>query len=237
MTASEQIVAASDESFLVQLGPTPTPDVTRRVRAVTEELLRQSPPWLFNCHPGYRSVLVEFDSLAVEADRVQAFLANLLESTITATADPERLVLVPVCYDPEFGLDLADVAAHHGLATDEVIRRHTAPDYPVHFLGFIPGFAYLGGLDPMLATARLATARPRVPAGSVGIGGEQTGVYPVSSPGGWRLIGRTPLRLFDPSADPAALLTIGDRVRFQSISRAEFDAWPTTLDANKPGDR
>jgi len=236
MTA-ERIVAASDESFLIQLATDVTPEVTHRVRAVTGELLRQRPAWLTNCHPGYRNVLVEFDSLAIEAEQVQAFLVNLLDQSVTERSSLGRMVVVPVCYEEEFGPDLVDVARHHGLTPAEVIRRHAKPDYRVHFLGFIPGFAYLGGLDPKLATPRLATARPRVAAGSVAIGGEQTGVYPVASPGGWRLIGRTPLRLFDPSADPPALLAIGDHVRFQSISRDAFDAWPTTRGTTVAGDR
>lgn len=232
----EPIVAASDESFLIRLGETVTPETNRRVQAVTEQLLLQAPGWLRNCHPGYVNLLVEFDCLAIDAGEVRRYLLKLLEATTSATPLPAaRRLEIAVLYDAEFGPDLAHVAAHHGLTTDEVIRRHTAPDYHVHFLGFCPGFAYLGGLDSGLATPRLASPRIRIPAGSVGIGGEQTGVYPVASPGGWRLIGRTPVRIFDPTIEPAVLLAIGDIIRFRSITRVEFDAWPPAADRGTGG--
>src|SRR5262249_55828790 len=129
-----------------------------------------------------------------------------------------RTIDIPVCYGGECGPDLEDVARHTGLAPAEVIARHSAVTYLVYFLGFSPGFPYLGGLAPELATPRLSAPRKRVPAGSVAIGGRQTGVYPVESPGGWRIIGRTDLRLFDPNAEPPALLRTGDSVRFVSVN-------------------
>ncbi|MGQ8873774.1 5-oxoprolinase subunit PxpB [Paenibacillus sp. TSA_86.1] len=133
-----------------------------------------------------------------------------------------RVVTIPVCYGGEFGPDLVHVAHEHGLTIEEVIAIHSSVDYLVHMIGFAPGFPYLGGLPEQIATPRRATPRLRVEAGTVGIGGTQTGVYPVSTPGGWQCIGRTPLRLFDPEANPPSLLEAGDIVRFQPIMMQEY---------------
>jgi KipI family sensor histidine kinase inhibitor len=134
----------------------------------------------------------------------------------------ERWVEIPMCYGGKFGPDLAAVAAHTGLSEAEVIRRHSAGSYRVFLLGFVPGFAYLGGLDPQLATPRRETPRARVEPGSVGIAGTQTGVYPLAAPGGWQIIGRTPLSLFRPQETPPTLLHPGDRVRFRVVEPQEF---------------
>lgn len=133
---------------------------------------------------------------------------------LTGVAGSGRVVEIPVVYGGEDGPDLQDVARHTGLDVDEVVRRHSEGDYVVYFIGFMPGFAYMGGLAPELAMPRLTTPRVSIPAGSVGIGGEQTGVYPMASPGGWQLLGRTALPLFDPAQDPPTLLRPGDHVRF-----------------------
>ncbi len=131
---------------------------------------------------------------------------------------------IPVCYDIEFAPDLHEVANHAKIPTREVIRLHSSAKYRVHFLGFTPGFAYLGGLPETLHVPRLATPRKHVPAGSVAIAGAQAGIYPVDSPGGWRLIGRTPVRIFDPDSTQPTRLTPGDLVEFSAIDRATFDA-------------
>jgi len=130
---------------------------------------------------------------------------------------------IPVCYEPEFGFDLEHVATHASLDGKEVVHLHSAAEYRVHCVGFTPGFPFLGGLNPKLATPRKDIPRKEIPAGSVGIGGKQTGIYPIKSPGGWNIIGRTPLRLFDPQKDPPALLRAGARVRFRAITREEFE--------------
>jgi inhibitor of KinA len=133
------------------------------------------------------------------------------------------VIEIPVCYGGELGPDLDDVAERHAMSADDVIRVHSAGNYLVYMVGFMPGFAYLGGLSERIATPRRNSPRTAVPAGTVGIGGSQTGVYPLESPGGWHLIGRTPVRVFDIGRDPAALLATGDRVRFVSITRAKYD--------------
>jgi KipI family sensor histidine kinase inhibitor len=163
--------------------------------------------------PGMNNLTLVFDPLRTHAaDLTQA--AQALWNKPPARQKAGRLVQIGVRYGGENGPDLADVAAHCGLSADEVVQRHTHAEYVVYFIGFQPGFAYLGGLDPLLETPRRAEPRVAVPAGSVGIGGAQTGIYPLATPGGWQLIGRTALRLFDPQAEPPTLLAPGDRVRF-----------------------
>ncbi|PYK18882.1 MAG: hypothetical protein DME55_05810 [Verrucomicrobia bacterium] len=141
-----------------------------------------------------------------------------------ATQRRVRLVEIPVCYDREFALDIDDVARRAAISPDEVIRLHSAAEYRVACIGFVPGFPFLAGLPKELATPRRDVPRKQIPPGSVGIGGAQTGIYPLRSPGGWNLIGRTPLRLFDPQKNPPALLRAGERVRFHKITRDEFEA-------------
>ena len=139
---------------------------------------------------------------------------------------PDRdLIEIPVCYAADLALDIDDVARHAQLTVKEVIRRHSAPEYRVQCVGFTPGFPFLSGLPVELSTPRRASPRSKVPAGSVAIGGAQTGIYPLQSPGGWNIIGRTPLALFDVRRDPPVLLQAGDRVRLCPISREEFDSW------------
>ena len=164
--------------------------------------------------PGMNNLTLVFDPLATEAAMLEAVVTTLWDKPLRTRAAGRR-VEIPVHYD---GPDLAVVAEHCGLSPDEVVRRHGEPEYNVYFIGFQPGFAYLGGLDPALATPRRAEPRVSVPAGSVGIGGAQTGIYPLATPGGWQLIGRTALALFDPQAEPPTLLAPGDRVRFVAVN-------------------
>lgn len=164
---------------------------------------------------------VLFDSLEAQ---IRSALAQPSPGEPMLTADDRQPIEIPVCYEGEYALDLADVAAHASLAPAEVIALHCAAEYRVATVGFTPGFPYLTGLPPQLATPRRATPRASVAAGAVAIGGSQAGIYPMSSPGGWHVIGRTPMRLFDVTSDPPALLRPGARVRFRRITAAEFDA-------------
>ena len=162
---------------------------------------------------------------------VRAALADASNAVSLEPASDSRLIDIPVCYDDEFALDLAEVAAHANLAPAEVIQLHRSAEYRVATVGFTPGFPYLSGLPARLATPRRETPRTAVPAGSVAIGGSQAGIYPLSSPGGWHVIGRTPARLFDPTSDTPARLRAGDRVRFRQITAAEFRAAAAAADA------
>ncbi|MBV8659060.1 MAG: 5-oxoprolinase subunit PxpB [Burkholderiales bacterium] len=170
-------------------------------------------PGVLELIPGMNNLTVLFDPLATDTTLLEAEITTQWsQPPVTATVG--RLVEIPVHYGVDDGPDLGEVAQHNGLSEREVIVRHTGVDYTVFFIGFQPGFAYLGDLDPKLATPRRAEPRVAVPAGSVGIGGAQTGIYPLATPGGWQLIGRTDLTLFDPNAAQPTLLLPGDRVRF-----------------------
>jgi len=211
---------ASDRSLLLSFGDEITFDAHLAVARLTRCLLGVR--GILNLHPAYTSVLIDFDPRLRSHAQVEA----LVRERIAAQADqppPEpRRVEIPVCYGGESGPDLGDVARHTGLTEERVVELHAAAEYLVYFVGFATCFPYLGGLPPELATPRLAAPRKHVPAGSVAIGGAQAGIYPLASPGGWRLIGRTHLKLFDPSASPPPLLRMGDRVRFVPVREARL---------------
>lgn len=181
------------------------------------------PPWLRDIVPAHASLALFFDLDAIDREgdpfaRASAWLAGLLRDAGTAVEPASRLVEVRVRYGGDDGPDLAAVAAHAGLSPAATVALHAGGDYRVAMLGFAPGFPYLAGLDPRLAMPRRATPRLRVAAGSVGIGGDQTGIYPRPGPGGWQLLGRTALPLFDPARQPPSLLAPGDRVRFVPVT-------------------
>jgi len=169
---------------------------------------------ILNLHPAFSTVLIDFDPRLRTHAEVEALVHERLEASTHEPPPPARTVEIPVCYGGEFGPDLEDVARHNSLTPARVAELHCAADYVVYFVGFSTCFPYLGGLPAELATPRLSAPRKLVPAGSIGIAGAQTGVYPLASPGGWRLIGRTAMRLFDAAAEPPSLLRMGDRVRF-----------------------
>lgn len=221
-----------DGALLLRWGERIDADLNRRVHALAAALDVRRPPWLLDLVPAYATLALYLDTAAfAPADEPLAAAARWLrehlaapdecagDAPATATAS---CVDIPVRYGGECGPDLDHVARETGLSPDEVVARHVAGDYRVALLGFSPGFPYLLGLDPALALPRLATPRQRVPAGSVAIGGAQTGIYPRESPGGWRVIGRTPLALFDPLREPPALLGPGGRVRFVAIDDDAF---------------
>ena len=194
------------------------------VAALNTRVAAAAIPGVVETVPAFASLLIFYDPLVTEYDAVAAAVQKLAQAPDSDTAAEEgRLVEIPVCYGGAFGPDLPFVAEHAGLTETEVIRLHAGRDYPIYMLGFLPGFPYLGGLDERLFTPRLPTPRTATPPGSVGIGGEQTGVYPIASPGGWQLIGRTPLKLFDPSVGRLPYAA-GDRIRFCPITQDEFDA-------------
>jgi inhibitor of KinA len=203
---------ASDRSLFVSLGDQISIQAHQAVVRLTGCLLGVR--GILNVHPAYTSVLVDFDPRLYTHSGVEALVREQWAAHRDRRPEPPRVVEIPVRYGGEFGPDLADVARHTGLTPERVIQLHAAADYLVYFVGFSTFFPYLGGLPPELATPRLSAPRKHVPTGSVAIGGSQAGVYPLASPGGWRLIGRTPLPLFDLHCSPPPLLHMGDRVRF-----------------------
>ncbi|MBW8852139.1 MAG: 5-oxoprolinase subunit PxpB [Xanthomonadales bacterium] len=216
------IEALADDAWLLRFAP--GDDANARAHVLAARLRGEAPAWLRDLVPGWDSLGVCFDPAAVPADDVRAWLLAHRDHAPAAATASAPVVEIPVRYGGDHGIDLADAADALGLSPAQLIERHAAPLYTVAMIGFAPGFPYLAGLDPALALPRLATPRSRVPAGSVGIGGAQTGIYPRESPGGWRLLGRTPLRLFDPARASPSLLAPGDRVRFVAIDDAAFAA-------------
>jgi inhibitor of KinA len=218
-----RIIPASDSSLLVEFGAVIAPEIQDQVLGLFHALQARGDAHIRNLHPGYASLLVDFDPLAITHEEVAALVQSLVKAGYAQRDDDSKVVEIPVCYDAEFGPDLADVAAHTKLPAEEVVRLHAGAIYRVCFLGFTAGFPYLGGMPEVLHTPRLPTPRRAVAAGSVGIAGGQTGIYPTQTPGGWRLIGRTPLRMFDAHAKPATRVRAGDHVRFLAVDRAEFE--------------
>ena len=217
----------ADDALLLRFGSVIEPIHNARALAVAQRLRELQPPWLRDTVPAYASLAVFFDCDRIDDADPHAFVAAALRRCLDAITDmaatPARIIDIPVCYDSGMGPDLAEAASELGLSAEELIHRHCSTDYSVAMIGFAPGFPYLLGLPESLALPRLATPRTRVPAGSVAIGGNQAGIYPRESPGGWRLLGRTPLLLFDPARAVPSLLAPGDRVRFQRIDLAAFE--------------
>jgi KipI family sensor histidine kinase inhibitor len=222
MNAYPRILPVGEGAFTVEFGNRVDPTLTARVHALDARLNAETLPGLIETVPTYRALLVRYDPCISLADEIEAALSTHL-NVIADVAPPEgRLVEIPVRYGGDAGPDLASVAEHAGLSRAHVIRLHTAPIYRVAMLGFAPGFAYLQGLDPRIAAPRLETPRTHIPPGSVGIADEQTGVYALDTPGGWRIIGRTDVALFDPEQDEPFSLQAGDRVRFV-VAETEAD--------------
>jgi len=219
-----KIIPASDSSLLLVLGNAISPDLHARVIGLFHALQEARDPRIRNLHPGYTSLLVDFDPLRMSHTELAALVEKAAPDQGTQVEPQASLVRVPVCYGGEFGPDLSDLAAHANISPEEVIRIHSSAIYLVYFLGFSPGFAYMGGLPERLHMPRLATPRTHVAGGTVGIAGSQTGIYPVDSAGGWRLIGRTPWRMFDANTSPPTRLQPGDRVQFAAIDHSEFNA-------------
>lgn len=218
-----------DSALLIRFGNVIDPKINSYVHAATTYLQSAHLPGVYDFVAGYTSLTLHYDSLTwLEKEQlpiealsacIVSLLTNFLVAPITTTG---RLIEIPVCYGGEYGPDLEYVAHHVGLLPEEVIARHNGSEYRVNFLGFSPCFPYLSGLDPLLATPRRDTPRTDVASGSVGIGGIQTGIYPTQTPGGWQIIGRTPLRLFDPEATTPCYLACFDRLHFKPISEVDF---------------
>ncbi len=222
-----RIVPMGDRALVIEFGETADPALSSHIAAVAQHMRAAPPAGVLDIVPTYTTLALHYDPAELaDGDSPYETLAGQVEAWLGA--EPEgstvrgRMVEIPVCYGGEFGEDLDALAGRHGLRPDEVVRLHSAPRYHVHMLGFVPGFAYLGGLDARLATPRRDSPRPKVPAGSVAIGGAHTGVFPLETPGGWHLIGRTPRRLFTPETEPPCLLNAGDSVQFVPISAAQF---------------
>lgn len=209
---------AGDQTLIVELGDEINLDINRRVHMLTKAVQQTSIQGIVDIIPTYKSILIQYDILQTNLEDLQKHLMNVDESLDATVREKTRIIHLPTLYTGDYGPDLAFVAEHAGLTIEEAVHLHSSSNYPVYMMGFTPGFPYLGGLSKTLATPRLKTPRVTIPAGSVGIAENQTGVYPVASPGGWQIIGRTPLLLFDPNQIPPSVINAGDYVKFVPIS-------------------
>ncbi len=220
MPFKPKIVPLGDSSVLVQFGEEMDLAINQRVHALANLVEVSSTPGFIETVPSYATLLVGYDPLIISFTQVRDFLREKMSQAEEAVARKPKQVGVPVRYGGEYGIDLESVARHLRLQVEDVIRIHSQKTYTVYMMGFTPGFPYMGKLDDALVMPRLETPRVRVPAGTVAIAGSQTGIYPIASPGGWRLIGWTPLTLFDPHADAPFLFAPGDEVKFIPVLSA-----------------
>ncbi|BBF91887.1 5-oxoprolinase subunit PxpB [Blastochloris tepida] len=216
-----RFLPSGDSALVVEFGDTIDAAVSARVTRLADRIAACAIPGVRELLPTFRSLMVLYDPLLTSQAELIAAIAPLATDSAAAAA-PGRLWTIPVCYAPDLAPDLAAIAEATGLGPDEVVHRHAGTTYHVYMLGFLPGYPYLGDVDTALRLPRRTTPRTRLPAGSVGIAMAMTAIYPVESPGGWHLIGNTPVKLFDLAADPPALLAPGDRVRFRPIPQAEW---------------
>ncbi|WP_339239258.1 5-oxoprolinase subunit PxpB [Paenibacillus sp. FSL R5-0517] len=218
----EILFPLGETAVIIDCGDHLSVAVQRRVASVCALLEKRTLPAMIEWVPSYTSVTLFYNPFISPYPELCRALLQQLNQMKESVQDKPRTVTIPVCYGGEWGPDLNYVASEHGLTSEDVIAIHTSGDYLVHMIGFAPGFPYLGGLSERIATPRRATPRLRVEAGTVGIGGKQTGIYPLDTPGGWQCIGRTPLRLFRPDEKVPSLLATGDRVRFEQITKQDY---------------
>lgn len=217
------ISPVGDCGISIDFGQVIDPKINRHIRQIIEQIKDLQLDGIIELVPTYCALLVQYDAMVYSYSDICRILEPTLQESVTDSANElVTIVEIPTVYGGEFGPDLGFVASYNHLSEAEVVSIHSGTDYLVYMLGFIPGFTYLGGMDPRIATPRLSSPRTLIPAGSVGIAGEQTGTYPSDSPGGWQIIGRTPVTMYDMSKEQAALLQAGDYVRYVSIDENEF---------------
>lgn len=211
-----------ENAMMLYLGEQTSPEVSARVQEAANAIETAMGSDLVDLVPSYASLLVVYDPMATDHLSVAHRVTIAVEALESSTSGSGESIVLPVYYSPEAGEDLESLADKAGLSVDQVIALHTGSEYRVYAIGFAPGFAYLGEVDERIAAPRLATPRQKVPRGAVAIADRQTAVYPAVSPGGWNLIGRCPVRMFNPDSEPSMPVRVGDRVRFESVSRNRY---------------
>ena len=214
-----------DRGLLLEFGDEISQEINEKVRRMALAIQSEAMEGILETVPTYRSLLVLYDPLTLSIKEFKKRLAIIEERFQQAPLPEPKLTRIPVIYGGKYGPDLEFVAQFHHTSPDEIIRLHCSKPYLIYLIGFMPGFPYMGELPELLVTPRLKTPRLSVPAGTVAIAQKQTGIYPMESPGGWQLLGRTPVKMFDPSHDPPAYLRMGDQVQFFPITEKEFEGW------------
>ena len=217
-----RILTAGDSALLIEFGKDINPETNRKITALVQLMREQHIEGIVDVIPAFCSLLINYDPRVLSYEELKERMEHLLKMETKTEATRKRIFEIPVCYGGEYGPDIENIAEHAGLSIEEVIKIHSSKDYLIYMLGFLPGFTYLGGLDERIHTPRLASPRLKIRAGSVGIGGSQTGIYPLDSPGGWQLMGMTPVRTYDPERQTPILVEAGDYIRFIPIDKEEF---------------
>ena len=215
-------LSAGDKAVVMEFGNEISKDINAKIRNVVKSVEEAKVDGIVELLPTYRSLMIMYDPLKIEYSELILTLDSMSSKQVDNEEEKIKIVEFPTVYGGEYGPDINFVAEHNNITVDEVIKIHTGTDYLVYMMGFTPGFTYLGGMSDKIVTPRLASPRTKIPAGSVGIAGAQTGMYPSETPGGWQLIGRTPLKLYDPDKEPPVMLSAGDYVRYVSISEEEY---------------
>jgi KipI family sensor histidine kinase inhibitor len=217
-----RILTEGDSSLLVEFGKEISPEINQKITAAVQLLKEQHIEGVVDLIPAFCSLLINYDPRVISFEEISKRVQQIIKLDARAGQQRKRVFEIPVCYGGAYGPDLANIASHAGLTEEEVIQIHSSRDYLIYMLGFLPGFCYLGGLDERIHTPRLANPRIKINAGSVGIGGSQTGIYPLDSPGGWQLMGMTPVKTYDPEREDPILVEAGDYIRFVPIDEAEY---------------
>ena len=221
--AEARFLPTGDTSVCVEFGNEISEKINSEIRAFNILLNEEKIKGIIETVPTYRSIMVHYDPGVIPYKKLIARLKALTGKMDKVEIPPSDVLEIPVLYGGEMGPDLAFVAQNAGISEDEVVKIHTSTEYLIYMLGFTPGFTYLGGMSDKIATPRLQQPRVKIPAGSVGIAGKQTGVYPIDSPGGWQLIGRTPVKMYDPDREVPILPQAGQYIKFKAVSQAEYD--------------
>lgn len=217
-----KILTAGDSALLIEFEQKIEPEINAQITAFVHLLKEQHIEGVTDLIPAFASLLINYDPRVIGYKDLKARIEELLKIEVSEEASEARVFEIPVCYGGEYGPDIANIAENAGLSEQEVIDIHCSKDYLIYMLGFLPGFVYLGGLDERIHTPRLANPRISIPAGSVGIAASQTGIYPLNSPGGWQLLGMTPVKTYDPERETPILVEAGDYIRFVPVTEEEF---------------
>lgn len=222
MYEKAKYLICGDRALSMEFGNIISEDLNKKIRAVTTLIEDRRIDGIDEVVPTYRSLMIHYNPLLIDYEELVRILEDIEENINNVELPPPQTIEIPVLYGGQYGPDIQNVADYNNLRVEEVIQLHTSGKYLIYMLGFTPGFPYLGGMDKRIACPRLSSPRTKIPAGSVGIAGEQTGIYPMESPGGWQLIGRTPLDLFNPARENPILLKAGNYIVFRSIEEAEY---------------
>lgn len=217
-----KIVPHGDASMLVEWGAVIDPKINQKITGLVSLFKDQKIEGVIDFIPAFSSLLINYDPRIIAYRRLKKITEDLLTIEISNNQLKKRIFEIPVCYGGEYGPDIEFIAKNAQLTKEELIQIHSGTDYLIYMLGFLPGFSYLGGLDDRIHTPRLNNPRKAIPAGSVGIGGSQTGIYPLESPGGWQLLGRTPIKTYDPEREEPILFEAGDYIRFVPVDQATY---------------